>query len=508
MGDFISMSTFCSNLESVQCPTDMCVLPDEPQTLLSWASNVCNLTTDAQNQWNDSTSERDEAYRRLTSVSAFERWPSCGDGCHGLADSYTSSFFSESCINLDITAADRCFSSKPLVNTSNLCTVLVDTDACADACTFGKDPRKLFEWVNSTCAQELGDMENWRDATMAKEQKWLDEWIPALLPWNWTVQAFKQSAVPSSTGVQVTDPYNSSTPYISVSPSGPGTCPSSTTEKLGVFAIVNVISALLLPILGRRTVVSRLTFGVAGRLGSNGWAYMGVLSAALHISANLVNARVIRSTRGYGDVPFGALALLWCTRPRLAWLAVFLATREVEDGIYLNSGASAIVSEAILQTLGAIYFGITANYGRKKRFFYANHLEPYPRGVDAHIMYAGALVWLLALFFTLFACIVSILGLNEVISNARKMMGEVERVAGAGAKAINVPLQRMLPKWVKARIARRQRQLEEGPKEAPRKLTPTEIEQIKNVWGAGTIFVAFMAQWLFWAGFIRAAGER
>ena len=351
-------------------------------------------------------------------------------------------------------------------------------------------------------------MEKWRDVTLAKEEAWLSEWIPALFPWNWTVQAFPQPATPSSLGIQITDPATSLTPYISVPPVGPGTCASSTSEKLGVFAAVNIVSALLIPILGRRTVVSKLTFGIGGKLGSRGWILMGILSACLNVSANLVNARVIRSTPGYGDVPFGALALLWCTRPRLAWLAVFLANREAEDGMYFNSAASAITSEAILQVLGAVYFGITANYGRKNRFYNLKHLDPYPRGVDAHIMYAGAVLWMVMLFITLGACFACIVGLNEVIGNARKMMSGIEKAAGAGANAIRGPLQakEWMPKWIQDRINNRQQRA--GPVVPPRKLTTEEIRQIESVGAALIVFMSFLAQWLFWAGFMRAARER
>jgi hypothetical protein len=501
-GTFVRMAKFCPVLDSPPCPINECILPGEPNALLSWANEACNLTTDAQKLWNDSTSKQEEAYSHLAEVDSFDRGPSCSENCQALTSLYSSSLFSETCIGG--TVYSSCIpQSEPLVNRTQFCIGLPDPKECPGACTFGNSPRELFTWANGTCAKESFDIEMWRNATMAEEEAWVFEWIPALVPWNWTVQASPQAAMLSTLGIQITDPATSSTPYLSIPPWGPGTCASSTSEKLGVFAAVNIVSALLIPILGRRTVVRKLTFGIGGKLGSSGWPLMGVLSACLHVSSNLVNARIIRSVPGYEDVPFAALALLWCTRPRLSWLAVFLATREAEDGMYFNAAASAITTEAILQVLGAVYFGITANYGRKKRFYYIKHLDPYPRGIDAHIMYAGALLWLITLFFTLVACVACIAGLSTVIANARKMMSEV---SGAGANALRSGLlaQRWIPRWIRNRTSRNPAR----PAIAPRQLTEQEVKEIGSITIATIIFITFLAQWLFWAGFVRTARER
>ena len=233
---------------------------------------------------------------------------------------------------------------------------------------------------------------------------------------------------------------------------------------------------------------------------------MGILSDCMNVCANLANAALIRHTPGFEDTPLAALALLWCTRPRLSWLAVFLAAFQAKEGMYFNCAASAITSEAILQILGAIYFGITANYGREQRFYLLKHLDPYPRGVDAHIMYAGALLWLIMSLFTIIGCVTCILGLNKVITNARNMM---EGIGNAGSNTIRRPfLMKLAPKWLQDRMAERQRVKDATPTKPPRKLTATEIQQIQTVINAGIIFGAFLAQWLFWAGFIKASGER
>jgi hypothetical protein len=205
----------------------------------------------------------------------------------------------------------------------------------------------------------------------------------------------------------------------------------------------------------------------------------------------------------------------------LAWLAVFLARVEADQGIYFNCAASAITSEAILQILGAVYFGISANYARKKRFYYKGNLDPYPRGVDAHVMYAGALLWLIMSIFTLFACITCIVGLGDVIANARKMIEGLQNAAAASGNVVAAPVQRRVigplrtwvngpsgrraPKWLRGILNREQNAT---PKAEPRRLTAEEIRQIETIFLAGIVFLSFLAQWLFWAGFVKAAQER
>jgi hypothetical protein len=485
-------------MESVECSTNECIFPGDPEALLSWVNSPCNLTAKAQSRWNESTTQREDVYSHLISTDTFHRHPPCATECPGLAGLYQSSLVGEPCNYFG------CVNPPPstLLNNTILCAGLADPSICTNSCTFAYDPRKLLVWVNSTCPLGSYDFTQWSNATMAKENEWLSLWIPQLLPWNWSVQAFPAKEAPSALGIQITDPAISSSPFISVPPSGPGTCMVSTSEKLGVFAAVNIAMAFLLPIIGRHTVVNKLTFGVFGILGSKWWPAVGIISACLNVLANAVNVHLIRATPGYEDVPFGSLVLLWCTRPRLSWLVVFLAAYQAEDGMYFGAAASAITSEAILQSLGAVYFGIIAHYGKKKQFYILNHLNPYPRGLTAHMMYAGALLWLIMFAGTLIGCSVALVGLNKVITNARKMMRGIENAGNA----IGSPFRgkAWIPKWIRKFISRKQ----QGPTVAPWKLTEAEIRDIWTVISATIIFVAFLAQWLFWAGFVGTAGER
>jgi hypothetical protein len=52
---------------------------------------------------------------------------------------------------------------------------------------------------------------------------------------------------------------------------------------------------------------------------------------------------------------------------------------------------------------------------------------------------------------------------------------------------------------------RQQQQLAPGP---PRQLTRAEIQRVQVVLQASVLFLSFLAQWLFWAGFVKTVRER
>jgi hypothetical protein len=114
----------------------------------------------------------------------------------------------------------------------------------------------------------------------------------------------------------------------------------STSAILGSFALVNILVGISTLILGRRTIVKKLTCGYLGKPGSAGWPVMALISVALNMLANLVNALLVQHTPGFEAVPIGALVLFWSTRPRIAWVATALITVENEKSMYFSLGAS------------------------------------------------------------------------------------------------------------------------------------------------------------------------
>jgi len=140
----------------------------------------------------------------------------------------------------------------------------------------------------------------------------------------------------------------------------------------------------------------------------------------LQIGLNFVSAALVKRTPGYGHVPLGRLALLFCCRPRLSWVATLLEHTsdetlenwfKVTEEKYVNKakltlhaiGIGAAISELVLQGISSYFMVLTTNVGRSRGFYYIHHLRPYWNGPTAQAMYLGALFWTITFFFVFFA---------------------------------------------------------------------------------------------------------
>jgi len=312
----------------------------------------------------------------------------------------------------------------PVMNASAVC------DASSQSSTWlfnGKtgccssQPVQLAIWMESMCnGSYLSLFSDYND--MARE-----DWEQYLLPWNWTVQAL------NSTGVVVSQP----------------TCPK-TPLYLGSFVIENLFFLLFIAFLtwaklrwlqgedhgegwvqnvqklavlitpftwtkDRIVNLFRIFFkgngeGVDKAVTS---AMLALFMASLQLVSNLISAYIIKSHPGYGHIPLPLLMLLFCARPRLAFLACLFSLLPNKWIIHLfkirdprrelraqrtiaEIALSSAASEIIMQGLASYSLGRAAHVGAQKRFYYVGHLWPYWRGKDARILYLGALFWLIA----------------------------------------------------------------------------------------------------------------
>ena len=201
----------------------------------------------------------------------------------------------------------------------------------------------------------------------------------SLFAWNWQV-------VYNPTGIaNATEPCK---------------CPTKTAQ-LGSFAIVNVITVLASIILGHRRVVKYLTCKLFGNRedSTSWWVLSGGLSAGASIGANAINATLIKHTLGFGHVSTVSLVLLWCARPRLAWLGALLGMVGTDKNYYTSLAASCSIAEGILQGIASFYMGRPAHWGVMLGYLHKGHLEGIPGAHDAAMMYAGALLWLVTVGF-------------------------------------------------------------------------------------------------------------
>jgi hypothetical protein len=214
--------------------------------------------------------------------------------------------------------------------------------------------------------------------------------VEDFIPWTWRVQASNATGAPQQ-------------------------CSSSSGKKLGSFAAVNIAMAIFIPIFARRTTTRYLSGDLCGIPHKSAWLYTGCFTALLYVVGNLINAALVKATPGYEDVPIGLLMLLWCSRPRLAWLTILLIPFQAEQAMYFSAAASSLVSEVILQLLSTYYMGLTANYGSKYKI-YTGVSKQVPYGNSVRLMYGGAMLWLTVFFFSLVAIVWSALGLDSLIA--------------------------------------------------------------------------------------------
>ena len=221
----------------------------------------------------------------------------------------------------------------------------------------------------------------------------------SLFPWGWKVQ-FNSFLVSNAT-------LSSGSEY---------SCPTL-AAKLVAFAVINIVVFIASCILGRRDVAYTLTCHCCGNPGSRTWPFFGLISIGLNLGANTINAAITKSTPGFQDVPIGGLILLWSSRPRMAWAVALLVRKEREESMYFSQALSAIMAEIVLQVVGSIYLGMTLNHARASGYLLLHHLEYTPHGQDAHIMYAGALLWMCVVGFVLLSAI-------SIFTPASRLIGE------------------------------------------------------------------------------------
>lgn len=318
--------------------------------------------------------------------------------CYGLWKIISDRFHSDwckSCHQHDVACRIQGW---PILNTTSMCQFVPDdwifyTDG--ECCNSGAEPFEIASWIGSMCN------ETWRDpfkvyGGMAKED-W-EEWIQ---PWNWTVR-----------------PLNSTN-----QPTLQAHC-SSGSSYLWEFARDNLLNLVEIFIEAwwkyrhkkkdpKRSMQARfwrslpanlslvLPFIRDIRLDLIQWFPVGVFHALCLIGSNVWSAAIIHNTAGYQHVSIVRLTVLFCARPRMPWMACILVV--ISHEYFVNAALSFALAEWILQLVGLYYLGFTTNTGRVRDFYHLNHVTPFWRGFDAHVMYSGSIFLVVVLIFFLLA---------------------------------------------------------------------------------------------------------
>ncbi|KUJ11556.1 uncharacterized protein LY89DRAFT_758265 [Mollisia scopiformis] len=363
----------------------VCGSPTGLTGLLVWLNSKCGDVADfagMPSNWQDSLSFPNDTY---PAQGSFPSWPSClssinDPGCQ--LSSIESNCTVTVCATGSVDQSGNC-DQVPAINLTCFCPQINYETSCTNECALSWQRASRLNWINDTCSV-LGSgtslPSNWTSLLLIQRSE--------ILPWGWNISS---SAIPQSQ------------------------CPAA-WKSLVAFLVVNLFMLLLIPILGRRTVVKKITFGFFGGIESRHWYYTGPLAVGLHLASNAVNASIIKGVPGYENTSIGHFTLLWCTRPRLAWLVVALLPYQAEKSMYFSATASILFSEVVLQLIGSYSMGKAANYARIQEFLLQGHLAGSHFAKEAAVMYGGSLLWLTAVPFAIAACIWTIFGVSERIN--------------------------------------------------------------------------------------------
>ena len=179
-------------------------------------------------------------------------------------------------------------------------------------------------------------------------------------------------------------------------------CPS-VASILGTFGFINIAVSLLSLIFGNRKVIRFITCGwFDGDDDKPTWFYMFIFPLGINLGPNALIAYLYKTTPDFGQAfSIVDLTLFYTTRPRLSWLVlvVFMNIDAVrgKDTNYIRSAKAAVAAELCLQLISSYYMGWTAHFAVENGYY--SHPGSAPS--DARTMYAGALLSLVSLFFTL-----------------------------------------------------------------------------------------------------------
>jgi hypothetical protein len=149
--------------------------------------------------------------------------------------------------------------------------------------------------------------------------------------------------------------------------------------------------------------------------------------------------------------PVGQLVLFWCARPRMAWMVVPVAYYWSRSGAdpttFVSAAVSSLLAELMLQLLGAVYLGTTVNYARRHGYYLVGRLRHVPRGAAAHLMYSGALLWLVLVGLGVLAAIFTYSPVGRLTMQGLQWLA---RIVWRGAMRAGFPP----TVWVRAKTAR------------------------------------------------------
>jgi hypothetical protein len=306
----VDMPDFCGTISYGKTCAGDCQSSSEQGDLMQWMSSSCSRFS----QWNGVPVIDNISYWSVEQPP-FPRFPGCTSDCQPAVNQSLSQFASVRC---QVDSNRYCSSTPEAVHMPDFCTSLQYGKTCAGECHKWWERGELARWMNSTCSP-FGPWDglpvNWTITLFHPHES-------DLTPWRWNVSW--------SAPVQEANQFKYNIRNADIGDNNIHHCPSAGT-KLGLFAAENLAMIIIMPILGRRQFIYKMTFEFLGHPDSNLWYVTGVLTLLLQIISNAANGGLIKRTDGFSSVNIGKLIVLWCTRPRLGWIvALGLLTIDAE----------------------------------------------------------------------------------------------------------------------------------------------------------------------------------
>jgi hypothetical protein len=381
----------------------------------------------------------------------------------------------------------------------------ISYDSCGGLCHVFENRIDYVEWLQGLC----GDVQGWHGLP----DNWHGLALPSpteMIPWKWTVKPSYDFNVSNGRRSGLLDAQEG--------------CPS-TEWKLGSIAIVN-IATILGAMLVQTRRRHRTTLGDRRNSHLRSWFFKGVLVAAVQLLAIGLNSLVVQHTPGYEDVPVVQLMLLSCSLPRLVWPIILLLGLQPLGAREVCTAASLLFAETILQALSSYYILVTVNYGREHDFYYGR-LSTAVRGTQATIMYAGALMWLVVVGLALIQLMRAVRRINRHSKSGDLPPSYSERPQTTTAKIAEDLTELLQERRAKmtgdVQWLDTSRESEEAllaskgrghggaygtfPAHNQRPRTKVSPEALLYTGAVMFMSLLWVAQWLFWTGFIGLSSE-
>lgn len=295
-------------------------------------------------------------------------WPKCFTDMPGYVTDRADQCVTDACQ----VGSDGYCNIKRAVDRSCFCRA-INYDSCKGSCHIFESRIDYIQWLHNLCGNVHGWHglpEDWRQLAAPM--------ISDLVPFPWTSRRKQPSTdIPpfSSSLKLITLILLNVTPFLAILLS------EKFDRWLSKGASQSRTSPVMLPL-------------NSGPRNSNHESIAGICVAAVNSLAIILNIVVAQSIPGFEEVPFYELTLLWCSMPRLSWLAsIFVMIKQ--PAIDTESISATLVMEWIYQVFASLTMLQAVQYGFAHDFFSEN-MEKLDDHTPAKTMYLGSLIWTVA----------------------------------------------------------------------------------------------------------------